>query len=585
MKCFHSQLSKAAPFIFFPMVILFVKHQKIFYILFSFLIISLSSCYLNFYRTNTKYSIDPATASKLQTEKKYFIIHFLNSTKGLENVSVLGDSLYGKIVPLPFEHSKYLYPVPTNPKNRLKAIDKKAALVEVHLYTTQALKDSLLTTDDSLFVTALSSFNRLDVYELNRQATSTNHILSTVGVVLTVGAIVGLIVAATSTPDAPPPSNEGCNCPQLFINNNNGEYRFISGLYSGAVYSTLERTDYFPFTAIPSNTNKVAFKIANDEDEEQFINTVSLISVNHSADENILIDRHGEILSYSNRIAPLVVKADENNDIKSTLLKTDDTYYSFNNNANNDGFSDLELIFNKPVTATNAKLIIHARNTFWGGLLHKEFLGLFGENLQKWRVKQEKADPKKLEKWQTEQALPLMVYLKTGKQWKFIDYFPLIGNTASRDMIMKINTNAISGDKIELKLQTAYRFWDLDLVAIDYSPTENFTTTIIEPEEAIKSDNTDQKEILENNDAQYAHLMNDEFISFKYSIPAATEAKVSSYFLVSGGYYHNLEQLTGKANYKELVKFKKKGAFDRFSREKYQQALNLAKLLNNYPVK
>jgi len=343
--------------------------------------------------------------------------------------------------------------------------------------------------------------------------------------------------------------------------------------------------DYLPLTTIPLGANNINFKIGNDENEEQFINKVSLMQVRHPADVKVLADRHGEILSYTNITAPAMAITKGEDDIKDVLTKTDNNYYSFDNNSNSDGFSDLQLLFYKPLTPSEAKLIIHARNTFWGGLLHKEFLSLFGDSFEKWREKQEKADPKKLEKWQTDQALPLMVYLKTDKGWKFIDYFPLIGNTASRDMIMRINTKEIKGDKIELKLQTAYRFWDLDLAAIDYSSNESFTTTVIEPEEAVKSDNTDQKEVLQNSDKQYAHLINDEFISFKYPIADTLENKVSSYFLISGGYYHNLEQFTNKADYKELIKFRKKGAFDDYSRKKYQQALSLTKLLKEYTNK
>ena len=118
------------------------------------------------------------------------------------------------------------------------------------------------------------------------------------------------------------------------------------------------------------------------------------------------------------------------------MQQTDGQYYSFDNAANKDGFSDVVLTFDKPQTADKAKLVIHARNTYWGGLLHKDFINLFGDSFEQWRAKQEQVDPKELEKWQTDQALPLMVYVKTAGGWKFVDYFQLVGNTATRDMIM-----------------------------------------------------------------------------------------------------------------------------------------------------
>lgn len=570
MKSLLSKQSNVHASIFLPRLFIAGNSKKTAYAITFLIVISLTSCFRNFYRTNTKPSIDAATMGKLSSENKYFVIHFANSTNGLEQVSMKGDSLHGKLVPLPLEHSKYLYPTVANPKNRVRRIDENDALIEVHLYTNAERKNG-----DSLFSATPSSFNRADIYELNRSATTTNHILSTVGIVATVGMIVGTIAAIAAT-SAVASSAEGCNCPQVYINDNNGKYSFASGLYSGAVYSTLERMDYLPLTAVSTDAQNISYKIANAKDEEQFINQVQLLQVNHLPGTNVLQDSHGNIFSYENTTSPLTALADKNNDIKNLLQQTDEKYYSFDNAPNKNGFSDVILNFDKPSGVDKAKLLIHARNTYWGGLLHKEFINMFGDGFEKWREKQEKADPEKLQRWQTAQALPLMVYIKTTTGWKLVDYFPLIGNTASRDMIMEINTSDIKENNIELKLETTYRFWDLDFAGIDYSTGENFTKNIIEPLHAIKTDGTDQKEILTNSDKRYTHLTGDEAISFDYSVPKTTGKTISSYFLVSGGYYHNLEHITGKTNFIELYKFRKKGAFDKFSRYKYQEMQNVA---------
>jgi hypothetical protein len=572
MKNLISKLGVIAPFIFFPLFMLLRKRKKTAYVLIAISAFTLSSCYLNFYRTNTRSSIDASAATKLQSENKYFIIHFSNNTNGLEQVYIDGDSLHGKIVQLPEEHSGYLSPVVTNDKNRVKSIDKRNALMEVHLYTSLRLQ-----TGGSVFSAALTSFNRADVYELNKSATTTNHILSTVGIAVTVFAIVGTIIAIAEI-NAAASAASSCNCPQVYVDNN-GVYSFTSGLYSGAVYSSLERMDYLPLKSIPPGANSISFKISNAKNEEQFINKVELLQVNHSPETNVLADRHGNIFSYKNLQAPLSAVTDGRNDMKNVLLKTDEIYYSFDNSKNKDGFSDVTLSFYKPANTDNAKLRIHARNTYWAGLLHKEFVQLFGDGFEQWRQKQEKADPKELEKWQTDQALPLMVYIKKGDGWKFVDYFPMIGNTATRDMIMQVNVEDIPGDTIELKLETAYRFWDLDFAGIDYSADENLTTTVIEPVQVFKSDSTDQKEILHSNDKEYTHLTNEESVVFKYAAPASMENNVASYFLVSGGYYHNLEPVTGKTNYKQLYKFQHKGAFDKFSREKYKEVRDVAAII------
>jgi hypothetical protein len=569
MKSLHSKLSGIAPFIFFPLLIIFRKGKYTLYGCIFLVLLSLSSCYLNYYTTNTRSSVDANTMTRLKSENKYFIIHFFNSTYGLENMYMEGDTLHGKLVGLTNEHLKYLHPA-TVEKNRYKRADEAQALMEVHMYTNANNKPG-----DSIFAASLSSFNRSDIYEFNGAATRKNHILSTVGIVATVVGIASFITFAIAIASL----GSGCNCPQVYLDNA-GTYSFKGGLYSGAVYSTLERIDYLPLKEIPADAKSISFKISNAKNEEQFINNVHLIQVNHVPDVTILPDRHGNFFSYSSIASPLSVSTDGKNNLKNVLVKTDQVYYSFDNRANENGLSDLILTFNKPHNTDKAKLIIHGRNTYWGGLLHKEFISYFGDGFEKWREKQEKADPKELEKWQTDQALPLMVYIKTSTGWKFVDYYPLIGNTATRDMIMEINTEKIEEETIKLKIETAYRFWDLDFAGIDYSTNDNIINTIIEPDKAVASDSTDERTILRSSDHQYAHLTGDESIYFKYTVPVSPKNNLSSYFLVSSGYYHNLEQITGKTNFMELYKFQKKGAFDKFSREKYQQTLEVASMLN-----
>jgi hypothetical protein len=507
-------------------------------------------------------SINAATVSKFDSANKYFIIHFINTEKGLKDAYVSNDSLYGKIIPITPDQVHYLFPKDASTTNRVKRKDKDSTLMQVHLYTKAPVKEN-----DSVFASNVSAFYRADVYELNQSATTTNHIISVLGIVASALLVAGIIAFAID-----------CNCPQVYMENN-GTYDFTSGLYSGAVYSTLERTDYLPLKTVPYDAKNISFKIANDTNEEQFINKVELVRVDHSKDVHVLADRHGNIFSYEKTVAPSSALTGKRNDIKRILEQTDNYYYAFDNNSNEDGFSDVRLTFDKPANADHAKLIIHARNTYWAGLLHKEFVGLFGDEFEKWRNKQEKADPKDLEKWQTDQALPLMVYVKTNNGWKFVDYYPLIGNTASRDMIMQIDTKSISGKTIEIKLETAYRFWDLDFAGIDYSNNENLTTTVLEPEQVIKSDSTDQKQTLLNNDAQYVHLINDEYVSFKYAVSQPAGDAEASYFLISGGYYHSLDHITGKPDYNQLYKFKKQGYFDEFSRAKYKEVEDVAAIL------
>lgn len=557
MKSSFEKLSDIAPVILFPVVYLLRKRRNIYLLLIGIVCIC-NSCFKNYYTTNTVDKANAADLAAYSSNNKYFIIHFKNAVKGLESVSIAGDSIYGKLVELPANHAKYLNPYPGSDKNEIKAKDKSEALTEVHLYTTATY------TNKTDFVSNISAFNRVDMYELNEEATSVNATLSVIGIVGASVVVVGAVILAI-----------GCGCPHVFMDNN-GQYVFQSGLYTGAVYSTLERMDYLPLQAVAFDTPVISMKITNANNEEQFMNTLQLWQVMHPADMQVLMDKYGKAYSYKETNAPVSAFTAKDNNVVHLLTKTDEQYYAFDNASNENGFSSVLLQFQKPASAREANLVLHARNSYWSSLISKEMMQMFGEQYAKWRDLQETKDPKDQEKWQMEQALPMMVYVKTGKGWKLADYFPMIGNMAIRDLLMHINLDEIAGDTLEIKLETAYRYWDLDYAGIDYTSETTMPATRVDPEKIVKSDNTNLKEVLQQNDNAYAHLVNDEFISVQYTVQPPAPGQQASYFLVSGGYYHSLEEFEGKANYQALLKFRQKGYFDKFSREKYVEAQQLA---------
>src|SRR5262245_37132272 len=139
MKTLHSKLAHIASFVFFPALILLRKKRETAYLFALLISMSLSSCFLNFYRTNTKPSIDAATASKLSSQKKHFIIHFDNTAKALENAYVSNDSLYGTIIPITPVQERYLHPKASSNNNRVSKKARDSTVMEVHLYTHVSL--------------------------------------------------------------------------------------------------------------------------------------------------------------------------------------------------------------------------------------------------------------------------------------------------------------------------------------------------------------------------------------------------------------------------------------------------------------
>jgi hypothetical protein len=397
----------------------------------------------------------------------------------------------------------------------------------------------------------------MDVYEFDRNATTGNHIISWIGVGVASVFVIGLIAFAIA-----------CNCPQVYVNND-GQYEFKSGVYSGAVYSTLERSDYLYLDGIHPVNNKYQFRIGNVENEEQFINQVQLLKAVHPSDVKVLADRHGKILSYKEPVAPAKAVYDNDIDITTELKYTDAQYYSFESKAADNGFSSAVISFDKPAKATKGKLIVHAGNSKWSGYLYKEFASLFGDGYTKWRDQQEQITTGNADQWQIDQGLPLKVSIETVNGWQYIDHFALTGNTASRDMIMEIDLPAAKTDKVNIKIESTFRFWDMDMAAMDFSDNSSVTTSVLEPVSVSKGDGTSNREELALQDKKYTHLTGKDFVNLEFVAAPDAKENTVSLFLVSTGYYHSQYVATGKADLPSLMKFRERGAFDRFSRTKY----------------
>jgi len=131
-----------------------------------------------------------------------------------------------------------------------------------------------------------------------------------------------------------------------------------------------------------------------------------------------------------------------------------------------------------------------------------------------------------------------------------------------------LDLSAVSSEMVHIKLETVYRFWELDQVSLDFTPTLSLSSNIIAAGSIIKNGVTPLQNELAEKDGNYVRLENKDYLQIAFDRSKIPEN--SSLFLISTGYYHNLKKFTGKANLGQLAKFRGKGYFDKFSREKYR---------------
>ena len=151
------------------------------------LLISQSSCFKQYYQTNTSHKVDSARLGQLQDEKKNFIIQTPDTSFALQNVKLAGDSLSGEIAKLNPKHFRLLNPQQEN-RNEMSRADKILCVSEVHIYT-----DSSFFKNGQATV-AINRITRMDVYGLDKKAIRGSRITGIV--VITASVALGVVIIA-----------------------------------------------------------------------------------------------------------------------------------------------------------------------------------------------------------------------------------------------------------------------------------------------------------------------------------------------------------------------------------------------------
>jgi hypothetical protein len=540
----------------FPIILFIVRKKRkagVIYLLATFVLCL--GCFENYFHTNSRQSISDTTLLNLQKAEKHFAVYLENGVYTINNIKINEKIIDADVEPLADYYKKFINP--EKESNRYKKRDEENVFNEVQIYAK-----SHKLVDTAHLSLPMSSITRVDVFTKDKGRTNTNHVLSGIGLGLGIGLLVLLIAAAAS-----------CNCPQVYTYDGNA-FQFKSGVFSGAIYSSLERTDWLPLDSLVSTNGQYQFRVMNNQEEEQFINQVSLMKISHDAQTHVLLDRHGIIHTFQRPLLPRSTSL-ASNDAGQILSQRDGKSYQFTEKHDSSSvFGSVILDYDKPSNAKEAKLIINAKNTMWGGYIFNDFSSLFGTKYQKYQSRQDKGNREKLDRWQKDQALALMVYVETDKGWRFVDYFPTTGNTAGRDMIMHIKLPENSSDKIRIKLESAFMFWELDYASIDFSADQQLVPELIPASSALKSNSAgNELAKLASSDDQYSKLKQNEFLSIDFAAPE--QKGTSSYFLVSSGYYHSLKNYEGKPDIGMLKKFKKKGYFSEFSEKRFDEVQGL----------
>jgi hypothetical protein len=275
----------------------------------------------------------------------------------------------------------------------------------------------------------------------------------------------------------------------------------------------------------------------------------------------------------TNLESPTEARSGDGQNISPLLAAADGQYYDFSGSANENEAASLILSFNKPGEEQEAKLFIRAKNSGWSSIVNHEYTLLLGKAYRSFRNLQERTSAEKMEKELLKQEIPIKVYAENNGQWEFAGYFPLVGTENFREMVLPVLIKNNKERTVRIKLETAFRFWDIDNAAIDFSKDPDLTPVAVNAISIRHSVKGEVNAALESIDKEYVQLSDQEYVDLSFVLPAT--GVQTTYMLKTSGYYHFEEPYPVKANTARLQQFKNAGAFNRFSREKFREVEEL----------
>ena len=504
----------------------------------------------------------PADNSAIMIENShanFYIIHVGDTVWQLNNLTKTVTGIAGNLVEADSKAIYYHLQVKKNASKKVPSRDLYYTS-QVHIYANKIIKGD-----------ALSGINFVDINKIEVYRDDPGKSLAAaagVGIAVTVVSIAALAVLI----------NAICGCPHVYVNNGESDY-YNNTLFTGATSTVLERNDYQIMPDYFPNSNTYNFTIHNEENETQFTNQLALIVVQHDDKTKVYADQKGSVYAIKNPISPFKTVNNAEEDIQDKIMAEDEMSFNFDNRSTAD-YADVISTFKKPKNVKDAKLILKVKNSTWSGFVYQEFSKLFGKKYHNWVIKNAKKPLAEVKENMVKAGIPLVVSIKKGEEWVVIEAIDLIGDIAYNTLAIPIDENLISGEDIQIRIRSGFKFWSMDYLAIDFSSQAALSVQHLKPIKAADSSGEDYTVQLSNDDDLYMERLEKSSKVWVRFDGLKNEGK-RTIILHSKGYYLSTKNYEGQPNKKALEKLKNEVEFSRYSKELFAQYKVIYSLVSN----
>ncbi len=371
-----------------------------------------------------------------------------------------------------------------------------------------------------------------------------------VGVGLT--AVVIAAAAAVAQDDPPPRRTSGTgdyiSCP-LVYSWDGQQWRLDSGTFGGAITRGAARMDVDNLAYATASEGQLRLKLANELNETDHVNALSVLIVDHDPDVSVAPDRDGTVHALGRLQQPISAVDDQGRDVLDRVATPDDINWESKLMLRDPGNpahirDGLVLTFARHDDRSQARLVIDGRNTPWAAHMVGQLVEAHGSATAAW-YDSLNTQPQFLQTFGSMAARTgfLAVSVLTSQGWAHQGYLWEAGPEIVKRQVFPIDLSAVRGDTVRIRLESAPSFWLIDHVALDESAESALEVREVRASRAVDPMGRDVAELLATVDDKEFVMETGDYAFLDFKVPPLQAGKARSFLVRSAGWYriHTME--------------------------------------------
>jgi hypothetical protein len=392
-------------------------------------------------------------------------------------------------------------------------------------------------------------------------------------------AVIGAVAIAAAADDGGGSSSTSygsgeSSCPYVY-SWDGGRYVLDAEPFAGSFVEAAQRSDWARLDHLREADGVYRLRVANELREEEHLDEVKLLVVDHPMGTEIVPDLNGRMHALASPVAPERATDGRGADVRGVLERADGRAWlgnPFGRDPSNppqlrDG---VVLDFPRPASASGATLAVVARSTAWAPVLLHELLALKGHDLEGW-YRQVNADVfgRTLDELAFEAVPTVKVW--SGREWVLVDLLAALPTATSAVQAFRLDLRSVPAGTLRVRIDGLPGTWELDRAAADFGPPAEPRVTEIGPERAETAHGEDLRPLLTAVDGRRHSMHTGDTLELRFSAPPASAGLQRTVVLKATGWYRILVPATGEpqsARFEQLLN--EPGALARYSLERIQ---------------